>query len=131
MSQVLSSIRIVLLQTFHPGNIGAAARAMKTMGLNDLVLVNPVSYPDAEASSRAAGAQDLLQQASVVEHLEQAIADCTQVFATTARQQHSYGRPQKSCDEAAQWIKQHPSEKVAIVFGRERMGMSVADINLC
>ncbi len=127
----LSSIRIVLLQTFHPGNIGAVARAMKTMGLSDLYLVNPVEYPHEEATSRAAGAVDVLESATLVTSLEEAIKDRTQVFATTARQKHAYGRPQKNCEEAVQWIKHHPQEKVAIVFGRERMGMSSDDINLC
>jgi tRNA (cytidine32/uridine32-2'-O)-methyltransferase len=104
---------------------------MKTMGLSELVLVSPKKYPDEEATSRAAGAVDVLESARVVTSLEEAIADCTQVFATTARQQRSYMRPQKSCEDSVNWIKMHPSEKVAIVFGRERMGMSTDDINLC
>jgi len=127
----LSSIRIVLLQTYHPGNIGAVARAMKTMGLCELVMVSPKKYPDDEATSRAAGAVDVLENATIVSTLEEAIADCSQVFATTARQKRSYTRPQKSNSEAASWIKSNPAEKVAIVFGRERMGMSTEDINLC
>ncbi|MCO7224739.1 RNA methyltransferase [Pleionea sp. CnH1-48] len=131
MSAKLPNIRIVLLQTYHPGNIGAVARAMKTMGLQELYMVNPKKYPDPEATSRAAGAVDLLESAVLVNSLEEAIADCTQVFATTARQQHSYGRPQRTCEQAVQWIKENPAEKIAIVFGRERMGMSTADINLC
>ncbi len=128
---LLSSIRIVLLQTFHPGNIGAVARAMKTMGLNELVLVNPVEFPHEEATSRAAGGLDILESAIVTDSLANAIKDCTQVFATTARQQRSYSRPQNTCEQAVSWMKQHPSEKIAIVFGRERMGMSNDDINLC
>jgi tRNA (cytidine32/uridine32-2'-O)-methyltransferase len=131
MSSMLSSIRIVLLQTYHPGNIGAAARAMKTMGLSDLCLVSPKKYPDDEATSRAAGAVDILESATIVDSLEEAISDRTQVFATTARQQRAYMRPQKSNHEAVTWIKQNPQEKIAIVFGRERMGMSNDDINLC
>jgi tRNA (cytidine32/uridine32-2'-O)-methyltransferase len=131
VSNQLSAVRIVLLQTYHPGNIGAVARAMKTMGLCELVLVSPKKYPDDEATSRAAGAVDVLESAQVVSTLEAAIADCTQVFATTARQQRSYMRPQKSCEHSVNWIKNNPAEKVAIVFGRERMGMSTEDINLC
>ena len=131
VSNPLSAVRIVLLQTYHPGNIGAVARAMKTMGLSNLVMVNPKKYPDVEATSRAAGAVDVLEKSIIVSSLEQAITDCTQVFATTARQQRSYMRPQKSCQQAVNWIKDNPSEKIAIVFGRERMGMSTQDINLC
>ncbi len=131
MTKPLSNIRIVLLQTYHPGNIGAVARAMKTMGLSDLVLVSPKKYPDEEATSRAAGAVNILENANIVYSLEDAIADRTQVFATTARQQRSYSRPQKSCVDAVEWIKNNPNEKIAIVFGRERMGMSTEDINLC
>lgn len=131
MSPPLKAIRIVLLNTYHPGNIGAVARAMKTMGLQDLVLVDPADYPSDEATSRAAGAADILANAKVVTSFNEAISDCTQVFATTARQKHSYAGPQKSCHQAAQWIKTHIQEKVAIVFGRERTGMSAQDISLC
>ncbi|WP_168203995.1 RNA methyltransferase [Aliikangiella coralliicola] len=131
MQNKLPEIRIVLLNTFHPGNIGAAARAMKTMGIKELVLVNPKCFPDTEATSRAAGAVELLEQAKVVSSLEQAIEDCTQVFGTSARQTHSFSRPQKSAEEAALWVKQNPAEKVAIVFGGERDGMSSHELNLC
>ena len=131
MDSTLKSIRIVLLNTYHPGNIGAVARAMKTMGLQELVMVEPNEYPSTEATSRAAGAADVLTGAKIVSDLNQAIADCTQVFATTARQKHSYAGPQNSCGQAAQWIREHRHEKVAIVFGRERTGMSAQDISLC
>jgi len=131
MSHSLESIRIVLLNTFHPGNIGAVARAMKTMGLKELVLVDPADYPSSEATSRAAGAADVLANAKVVNNFDEATFDCTQVFATTARQKHRYGGPQKSCYQASQWIRAHNQEKVAIVFGRERTGMSAQDISLC
>ena len=131
MDTSLDSIRIVLLNTFHPGNIGAVARAMKTMGLQELVLVAPNEFPSEEATSRAAGAADVLANAIVVSTFEQAIYDCHQVFATTARQKQRFDRPQKSCESAAQWIKNNAHEKVAIVFGRERTGMSANDINLC
>lgn len=131
MSSVLSSVRIVLLQTYHPGNIGAVARAMKTMGLNELLMVRPKEFPSVEATNRAAGAVDVLERAIIVNSLQEAIEDCTQVFATTARQQRSFMRPQKSCEKAVNWIKNNPAEKIAIVFGRERMGMSNEDINLC
>lgn len=131
MQSQLSTIRIVLLNTYHPGNIGAVARAMKTMGLQELVLVNPNDYPSDEATSRAAGAADVLANAKIVSNFDDAISDCTQIFATTARQKHRYAGPQKPCYQVTQWIKDHDHEKVAIVFGRERTGMSAQDINLC
>ena len=127
---VLDSIRIVLVQTYHPGNIGAIARAMKTMGLNELYLVDPKDYPAEEASNRAAGALDVLDNATVVATLPEALADCTQVFATSARKRN-YTRPQVTAEEAAGWIKTNPNEKIAIVFGRERMGLSNEQLGLC
>src|SRR3712207_5098203 len=81
-------IRIILVDTNHPGNIGAAARAMKNMGLRELHLVRPRSFPDPEASARAAGADDVLQAARVHEQLATAIADCGLVVGTSARQRH-------------------------------------------
>ena len=126
----MSNVRIILMQTYHPGNIGAVARAMKTMGLNELYLVNPLEYPHDEASNRAAGALDVLDNAQVVGSLSDAVQGCTQVFATTARRR-GYTRPQKTAEQAAQWVKDHPAEKVAIVFGRERMGLSNEDIEAC
>ena len=127
---ILNSIRIVLVQTYHPGNIGAIARAMKTMGLNELYLVDPREYPSEEASSRAAGALDVLDNSTVVNSMAEAIEDCTQVFATSARKRN-YTRPQVSAEEAAGWIKQNPNEKIAIVFGRERMGLSNEQLGMC
>lgn len=127
---ILNSIRIVLVQTYHPGNIGAIARAMKTMGLKELYLVDPRDYPAEEASSRAAGALDVLDSATVVQTLPEAIADCTQVFATSARKRN-YTRPQVTAEEAAGWIAKNPKEKIAIVFGRERMGLSNEQLEMC
>ncbi len=127
---VLDSIRIVLVQTYHPGNIGAIARAMKTMGLKELYLVDPREYPADEASNRAAGALDVLDNATVVQTLPDALADCTQVFATSARKRN-YTRPQVTAEEAAGWIKDNPNEKIAIVFGRERMGLSNEQLGMC
>jgi len=131
MNTSLQSIKIVLLNTFHPGNIGAAARAMKTMGLHELVLVEPCDFPSDEATSRAAGAAELLTNARVVTSFAEAINDCTQVFATTARQKQSYAGPQKSCSQAAEWIKENHQEKIAIVFGRERSGLTADEVSQC
>lgn len=143
----LNHIRIVLLQTYHPGNIGAVARAMKTMGLFDLVLVAPKKYPDEEATNRAAGAVDVLEAARVVSSLEEAVADCVQVFGTTARTQRTFSRPLLDCEKAVNWIaantkddlydskednaENNSNKKIAIVFGRERMGLTQADIEQC
>jgi len=130
VKSVLDSVRIVLVQTYHPGNIGAIARAMKTMGLNELYLVDPREYPSEEASSRAAGALDVLDNATIVQTLPEALADCTQVFATSARKRN-YTRPQVTAEEAAGWINDNPNEKIAIVFGRERMGLSNEQLGMC
>ena len=80
-----AAIRIVLVDTSHPGNIGASARAMKNMGLDSLVLVRPQAYPDAEATARASGAVDLLARARVCASVDEAIGDCGLVLGTTAR----------------------------------------------
>ncbi|MGX5173242.1 RNA methyltransferase [Aliikangiella sp. IMCC44653] len=131
MKNRLNRVSIVLLNTFHPGNIGAVARAMKTMGLSNLILVNPVDHPSLQAESRAAGAKDVLQNASIVDSLPTALSDFTQVFATTARQQHSFSRPINDCESACQWIVDHPDNKVAILFGCERSGLSASDLEHC
>ncbi|MEY8263793.1 MAG: tRNA (cytosine(32)/uridine(32)-2'-O)-methyltransferase TrmJ [Bermanella sp.] len=119
----LANIRIVMVQTFHPGNIGAAARAMKTMGLDDLVLVNPREYPHAQATAMAAGATDVLDSARQVSSLDEAIADCQLVLATSARTR-SHPWPIKEVRQAApQIVQEATAGKVAILFGPERMGL--------
>ena len=82
---VLNNIRIVLVETSHPGNIGAAARAMKTMGLSELILVNPKDFPSAPATARAAGADDILYRARIAGSLVEALQGCELACATTAR----------------------------------------------
>ena len=79
------SIRIILVGTTHPGNIGAAARAMKNMGLTDLTLVCPRYFPDDDATARASGAEDILEAASVADNLEEALRDCIYVAGASAR----------------------------------------------
>ena len=81
----LDNVRVVLVQTFHPGNIGATARAILTMGIKDLVLVNPRCFPDEEATRMASGAAELLENARVVERLEDAVNDCQLVIGASAR----------------------------------------------
>ncbi len=112
-----------MVQTFHPGNIGSAARAMKTMGLSDLVLVDPRDYPSDQATAMAAGATDVLDSVRVVKTLDEAIEDCQLVMATSARTR-SHPWPIKEVREAAPQIMQEAhAGKVAIMFGPERMGL--------
>ena len=128
----LSNIRIVLIQTSHPGNIGAAARAMKTMGLSDLYLVKPSRFPDAQAEAMASGADDVLKQANVVDSLSEAVADCQIIIGTSARSQRTLRwviTEPRGCGLVA---SQHAAKgKVAIVFGRERTGLTNEELELC
>lgn len=129
---MLDNIRVVLINTFHPGNIGAAARAMKNMGLSQLYLVEPEIFPSKEADSRAAGAKDLLENAVVVETLEEAIADCQLVIGTSARTQRTFDLPLLPAREGAeQIVGEAKSGKVALVFGRETMGLHNHELQQC
>lgn len=131
MTEQLDGVRIVLVQTFHPGNIGAAARAMKNMGFSELVLVNPKSFPNDEASARAGSASTVLDNARVVNSLQEAVGDCGWVIGTSARARE-FKLPLAT---PALWAKQIVTERlqhpVAIVFGRERMGLHNEEIVQC
>ena len=128
---MLSNIRIVLVETFHPGNIGAAARALKNMGLEQLWLVNPREFPSEEADSRAAGAKDLLDNARIVSSVEEAIADCQLVVGTSARER-SYDLPLQDLETASAQIWQEAQEgQIAILFGRETSGLNNSEMLLC
>ena len=128
---MLSHIKIVLIQTFHPGNIGAAARAMKNMGLSELVLVDPIDFPHDEAISRAGQATDLLEKAVIAESLQQAVADCSLVIATSARER-SIPLPVLTAEEAGRkLVTEALRHKVALVFGPERTGLHNDDIRQC
>jgi len=128
----LSNIRIVLIQTSHPGNIGAAARAMKTMGLSDLCLVNPARFPDDQATAMASGADDVLNQASVVASLADAVADCQVIIGTSARSQRTLRWVISEPRECGELTTQHSAKgKVALVFGRERTGLTNEELALC
>lgn len=128
---MLKNIRIVMISTFHPGNIGAAARAMKNMGIEQLYLVSPKEYPHPEASSRAAGAEDILDNAIVVNSLEEAISDCPLVIGTSARSR-TFPWPMVDAEEAAERsLGEAESGPVAIVFGRERMGLHNEELMQC
>ncbi len=119
-------IRFVLVETSHPGNIGAVARAMKNMGMRELVLVKPREFPHPDATARAAGADDLLAGARVVETLAEAIADCGLVLATTARTRDQYFRILEAREAATRMVAEARSGTgaVAVLFGTERFGLS-------
>jgi TrmH family RNA methyltransferase len=117
-------IRIVLVETSHPGNIGAVARAMKNMGLRELVLVRPKSFPHADATARAAGADDVLAAARVVTTLDDALADCGLVLATTARLRDRYYRSYDVREAAERAVAESAHSTVAILFGTERTGLT-------
>ena len=125
------NVRIVLVGTTHPGNIGATARAMKNMGLSDLALVRPKYFPHDDATARASGAEDLLQSALVCEHLEEALADCTWVAGTSARSR-SIGWPSMTPRQCAErMLEESRSGRPAIVFGPEKSGLTNEDLDRC
>ena len=128
---MVNQIRIVLCHTTHPGNIGAAARAMKTMGLTELVLVKPRYFPHADATARASGADDVLSQARVVDDLAEAIGDCQLVLGTSARLR-SISLPQFGAREAARKaVEVADQEHVALLFGQERSGLTNEEMASC
>ncbi|MGE8498310.1 MAG: tRNA (cytosine(32)/uridine(32)-2'-O)-methyltransferase TrmJ [Pseudomonas sp.] len=129
---MLQNIRVVLVNTSHPGNIGGAARAMKNMGLSRLVLVDPMGFPSADAVARASGATDILDAAQVVGTLEEALVGCSLVLGTSAR------------DRRIPWPLLDPREcgvtaceqaesggEVALVFGREYAGLTNEELQRC
>ncbi|MET0582229.1 MAG: RNA methyltransferase [Pseudoxanthomonas sp.] len=126
-----SRIRIVLVGTQHPGNIGAAARALKTMGLSKLVLVAPEQFPADEAFRRAAGADDLLAAASVVDTLAEAVADCRFVLGCTARSRRVALEELHPRVAAERVVEIARADETALVFGRERTGLTNEELQLC
>lgn len=125
------SIRIVLVGTSHPGNIGSAARAMKTMGLESLWLVAPERFPAAEATMLAAGADDVLLQARVVPDVQSAVADCGLVVGTTSRGRHLPWRIVEPREAALEIAAAAQSSEVAILFGNERTGLENEHVQQC
>jgi TrmH family RNA methyltransferase len=131
VAERLSHIRIVLINTTHPGNIGATARAMKVMGMSNLHLVAPKIFPNAEATAMASGADDLLQRAVIHDSLESALEGCSLVLGTSARLR-SLPMPQMDLRSAAQSILAEQQEQdVAILFGQERAGLTNDEIHRC
>ena len=145
MLNLLSHVRIVLAEPTHPGNIGAVARSMKTMGLGQLVMVNPKKFPHDEASKRAAGAESVLDDARVVSDIHQALEGCTLVLGTSVRDREvSWPTfdPRVSADKAIQHIQSNDlggtdaeavgsQPQVAILFGRESSGLTNQEMDLC
>jgi TrmH family RNA methyltransferase len=121
-------IRIVLVDTSHPGNVGAVARAMKNMALDDLVLVRPQSFPHGEAVKRASGADDVLERARVVSTVEEAVSDCGFVAATTSRERDQNFRVLDVRDAAVRVVQETARSPVAMMFGAERTGLTNEDL---
>jgi TrmH family RNA methyltransferase len=127
----LAKIRIVLINTTHPGNIGATARAMKVMGLSSLHLVTPKIYPSADATAMASGADDVLQKAVVHDSLDSALEGCSLVLGTSARLR-SLPMPMVDARRAAnQTLAEADNHEVAILFGRERYGLVNEEMQRC
>lgn len=128
----LDNIKIVLVETSHTGNMGSAARAMKTMGLTNLCLVNPIIKPDSQSISLAAGASDIIKQAQIFSSLEAAVADCSLVIGTSARPrslQWPNLTPKECGDKIIAEACRHA--QVALVFGRERVGLTNDELQKC
>jgi TrmH family RNA methyltransferase len=127
----LERIRVILINTTHPGNIGATARAMKVMGLSSLHLVTPKLFPNAEATAMASGADDLLQNAVLHDSLDSALAGCSLVLGTSARLR-SLSMPMLDARRAAnQAVVESDSHEVALLFGRERYGLTNEEMQRC
>ncbi len=127
----IENIRFIMINTSHPGNIGAAARVMKNMGLSRLYLVAPKRYPAPEATAMASGADDLLEQAIVCDTLEEALEGCHLVLGSTARErkiQHEF-LDARAAGELVQ--EEAVTQQVALVFGRERTGLTNEETGLC
>ncbi len=129
---MLSTIKIVLVETTHPGNIGAVARAMKNMKMDNLYLIAPKIFPSADATSRASGADDILAKATVCSTLQEAIADCQLVIGASARGR-TISWPELTPRECAEKVllNEPGNNKVAIVFGRENSGLKNHELDLC
>ncbi|MEP8644146.1 tRNA (cytosine(32)/uridine(32)-2'-O)-methyltransferase TrmJ [Enterobacter cloacae complex sp. SHL012] len=128
---MLQNIRIVLVETSHTGNMGSVARAMKTMGLTNLWLVNPLVKPDSQAIALAAGASDVIGNAQIVDTLDEALAGCSLVVGTSARSRTlpwPMLDPRECGLKSASEAEQAP---VALVFGRERVGLTNDELQKC
>jgi len=131
MSEALNNIRVVLCETRHPGNIGAAARAMKTMGLAQLYLVNPLRFPDKEADGRATNAADVLANATVCTTLDAALSGVALAAACTARSREIAAPAVDAREAAAQLTAVAHTQPVALVFGNEISGLTTDQVKRC
>tara|TARA_Y100000294_G_scaffold100574_1_gene93307 strand:- start:20940 stop:21752 length:813 start_codon:yes stop_codon:yes gene_type:complete len=127
----IMSLRIIMVETTHPGNIGAAARVMANMGLSELRLVSPRIFPDPAATARAAGADEILERVQIFPSLEGAVADCGCVIGATARRR-SLAWPLLDSEQAAsRLVTESERTTCALVFGPEACGLSNAQLDLC
>jgi len=124
-------VRIVLIDPSHPGNIGSVARAMKNMALSDLTLVRPRSFPHTEANALAAGADDILSGARIVETVAEAIGDCGFIAGTTSRPRSYYWEFATPRDVAARIVGAAKENRAALLFGSERYGLANDDLQYC
>ncbi len=129
--KLLANIRIVLTRTSHPGNIGAAARAMKTMGLSEFYLVNPYTFPNIQADAMAAGASDVLAQAHVCSTLAEALVDTTLALGVSARRRDIVTEALTPPEAAVRLLTEAQVGPVALVFGNETSGLSNEELSLC
>lgn len=128
---MLDSIRVILIETSHPGNIGSVARAMKTMGLKNLYLVNPIHFPHAKANELASSAVDILDNAIVVDTLDEALADCHLIVGTSTRSR-TIPWPILSPRELAEKVRADSAMmQTAILFGREQSGLTNEELHRC
>ena len=126
---MLDNIRIILVRTYHPGNIGSAARAMKNMGITSLYLVNPKKFPDPEANKMARSAADIIENVTIVDSVYEACKDCPVVIASTARVRN-FDLPELNPKESAELLNHHAQQSpVALLFGPERMGLINDDLH--
>jgi tRNA/rRNA methyltransferase len=128
---LLQNFRVILCQTSHPGNIGSAARAMKTMGVSQLYLVQPHSFPDAHATALSTGAADLLENAIVTETLAEALNGCAFAIGMSARKRNLSHELVNVRSAAATAIDIAVNQPVALVFGTEMSGLTNAELDLC
>lgn len=129
--QNVENLTVILVNTSHPGNIGASARAMKNMGLSRLTLVQPEEFPSGVAVGRAVSAVDILDQAVVVDSLQEAVKDCGLIIGTSARSRR-IPWPMLEPEQCAEKLMlESQANKVAIVFGREDAGLTNEELQLC
>jgi TrmH family RNA methyltransferase len=124
-------VRVVLIDPSHPGNIGSVARAMKNMALADLTLVRPRAFPHAESIALAAGADDILAAARVVDTVAEAIADCAFIAGTTSRPRTYYWEVMTAREAAGRVVALGADIRAALLFGSERYGLATVDLDHC